>query len=167
MGGQLFLFAVLAAISVICGISMILHDNPVRCALSLVGVLFSIAILFLQLHASFIAAVQIIVYAGAIMVLFIFVIMLLNLGTPDATRNVLKPQNTLAGIAGVVLVVSIAAAIMAIPNTPIMLPAQMNGAFEVGLAMFSPEWLFPFEAISILLLIAAIGAIVLAKRRTN
>ena len=78
---------------------MILQDNPVRSALYLVLVLFSVAMLFLSLHAVFIAAVQIIVYAGAIMVLFIFVIMLLNLGTPERIVDRLKPQKPLAWVA--------------------------------------------------------------------
>jgi NADH-quinone oxidoreductase subunit J len=169
MTGELFLFAILAAISVICGIGMVLQDNPVRSALYLVGVLFSIAVLFLELHASFVAAIQVIVYAGAIMVLFIFVIMLLNLGAPDTGKNPLKSQNSMAVLAGIVLVVAIASAIMAIPqpSTPTMLPTAMTGAFEIGLTMFSPTWLFPFEAVSILLLIAVVGAVVLAKRRLN
>jgi len=167
MIGELVLFSVLAAISVICGISMVLQDNPVRAALNLVAVLFCVAILFLELHASFIAAIQIIVYAGAIMVLFIFVIMLLNLGTPEPMKNVLKPQSSLATGAGIMLVIVIAMAIVAIPASSALLPRQVTGAFDVGLAMFSPTWLFPFEAISILLLIAVVGAVILAKRRLS
>lgn len=167
MIGELVLFSILAAVSVICGISMVLQENPVHCALCLVGVLFSVAVLFLLLHASFVAAIQVIVYAGAIMVLFIFVIMLLNLGTPEPTKNALKPQNWLAVIAGVLFIIAIASGIMAVPltGTPTMLPKAMTGAFEIGVTMFSPTWLFPFEAVSILLLIAVVGAVVLAKRR--
>ncbi len=101
MTGQLILFGVLAAIAVVCGIAMIMQDNPVRSALYLVLVLFSVALLFLSLHAVFIAAVQMIVYAGAIMVLFIFVIMLLNLGTPERVMDRLKPQQPLSVVAGI------------------------------------------------------------------
>lgn len=165
MIGELILFSILAAIAVVCAISVVVQDNPVRCALSLVGVLFSVAILFLELHASFLAAVQIIVYAGAIMVLFIFVIMLLNLGTPDPTKNALKPQNWLSVVAGIILVMVIAGGIMTIPAHSTTLPARMTGAFEIGINLFSAQWVFPFEAVSVLLLIAVIGAVVLASRR--
>jgi NADH-quinone oxidoreductase subunit J len=95
--------------------------------------------------------------------------MLLNLGTPEPTKNALKPQNWMAAVAGLMLVIVIASAIMAIPqpSSPTMLPRAMSGAFEIGLTMFSPTWLFPFEAVSILLLIAVVGAVVLAKRRLS
>jgi len=108
MTAQLLLFGVLAAIAVVCGIAMILVDNPVRSALYLVLVLFSVALLFLSLHAVFIAAIQVIVYAGAIMVLFIFVIMLLNLGTPERIVDRLKPQQPLAVVAGLAVIAVLA-----------------------------------------------------------
>ena len=165
MTGELVLFSILAAISVVCGIAMIAQDNPVRSALYLVGVLFCVAVLFLLLHASFIAAVQIIVYAGAIMVLFLFVIMLLNLGSPDRAIDRLKPQKPLAVIAGILLVGAIAGAIAAIPTPSTVLPRTMTGATEIGLNLFAPQWVFPFEAVSVLLLVAVVGAVVLAKRR--
>lgn len=165
MTGQLILFAVLAAIAVVCGIAMVLNDNPVRSALFLVLVLFSVAILFLTLHATFIAAVQIIVYAGAIMVLFIFVIMLLNLGTPERIVDNLRPQRLLSPLLGLVVVGVLAAVIASVPANTQNLAPGLTGPYEIGLALFSPDWLFPFEAVSILLLVAAIGAVMLAKRR--
>jgi len=165
MTGQLILFAVLAAIAVVCGIAMVLNDNPVRSALFLVLVLFSVAILFLTLHATFIAAVQIIVYAGAIMVLFIFVIMLLNLGTPERIVDNLRPQRLLSPLLGLVVVGVLAAVIASVPANTQNLASGLTGPYEIGLALFSPDWLFPFEAVSILLLVAAIGAVMLAKRR--
>ena len=165
MTGQLILFAVLAAIAVVCGIAMVLNDNPVRSALFLVLVLFSVAILFLTLHATFIAAVQIIVYAGAIMVLFIFVIMLLNLGTPERIIDNLRPQRLLSPLLGLVVVGVLAAVIASVPANTQNLAPGLTGPYEIGLALFSPDWLFPFEAVSILLLVAAIGAVMLAKRR--
>src|SRR5580704_15370041 len=103
--GPLFLFAILAAVAFVCGILMISTDNPVRSALFLVLVLFSVALLFLTLNAAFIAAVQIIVYAGAIMVLFIFVIMLLNMGAPERELNRLQAQTPFAIGIGLLLVV--------------------------------------------------------------
>ena len=165
MTPQLILFAILAAITVVCGIAMILQENPVRSALFLVLVLFSVALLFLELHAVFIAAIQIIVYAGAIMVLFIFVIMLLNLGTPERIVNRLRPQTPLAWIAGLAVVAILATVIASIPATSQQLPAALTGPYEIGIALFSTNWLFPFEVVSILLLVAAVGAVMLAKKR--
>ena len=165
MTGQLILFSILAAISVVCAILMIIQDNPVRCALYLVLVLFSVAILFLSLHAVFIAAVQIIVYAGAIMVLFIFVIMLLNLGTAERVIDRLKPQRPFAFLAGLAVIVVLATMIAWVPTKPQMLPATLIGPYEIGMGLFTANWLFPFEVVSILLLVAAIGAVMLAKKR--
>ncbi|BDI31364.1 NADH dehydrogenase subunit J [Capsulimonas corticalis] len=169
MSGQLILFGLLAAIAVVCGLCMILNDNPVRSALFLVMLLFNVAILYVTLNAAFIAAVQVIVYAGAIMVLFIFVIMLLNLGTPEQVIDHLKPQKVLGPIAGVLLVGLLASAVVAVPIGHGGQPLSTGtiGPFEIGLALYSPTnyWLFPFEVVSILLLVAAIGAVMLAKRR--
>ena len=166
MNGELILFALFAAIAVICGFGLILNDNPVRCALNLVGVLLSVAMLFLTLHASFIAAIQVIVYAGAIMVLFVFVIMLLNLGTPDEVIDQLKPQKPLALAAALVLLATLVGVGVAIPRGPkVELATQMVSPYDLAVQLFSPSWVFPFEAISILLLVAVVGSVILAKRR--
>ena len=142
MTPQLILFAILAAISVVCGIAMILQENPVRSALFLVLVLFSVALLFLELHAVFIAAVQIIVYAGAIMVLFIFVIMLLNLGTPERIVDRLRPQKYVSWIVGVLVVAVLATVIASIPAQSAAAAGgadrperDRHGAVLVGLAV--------------------------------
>lgn len=165
MTGQLILFGVLAAIAIVCGIAMILADNPVRSALYLVLVLFSVAVLFLTLHAVFIAAVQIIVYAGAIMVLFIFVIMLLNLGTPERIVDRLKPQQPLSVLIGLAVIAALATLIASAPAASQTLPTALTGPNEIGLKLFTADWLFPFEIVSILLLVAAVGAVMLAKKR--
>lgn len=165
MTAQLVLFGILAAVAVVCGICMVLADNPVRSALFLVLVLFSVALLFLSLHAVFIAAVQIIVYAGAIMVLFIFVIMLLNLGTPERVVDRLKPQQPLSLLAAVGVIAVLATVIASVPVKPQMLPETIVGPSEIGLKLFTTDWLFPFEVVSILLLVAAVGAVMLAKKR--
>ena len=166
MGIQI-LFGILAAIALICGIGVIAADNPVRSALNLVLVLFSVAMMYFTLNASFVGAIQIIVYAGAIMVLFLFVIMLLNLGTPEMIVNRLKPQNPLSIIGGIILsglVITVVASAPT-PASSHLLPAKTTGALEIGQALFTPTWLFPFEAVSILLLIATVGAVVLAMRK--
>ena len=166
MTGQLIFFSVLAAISVVCAIGMIATENPVRSALNLVLVLFSIALLFIALHATFLAAVQIIVYAGAIMVLFVFVIMLLNLGTPERVLDRLRPQKWISPLLGLVVVGILASVIASIPPPQkTLLPNKLIGPLEIGQGLFQPEWLFPFEVVSILLLVAAIGAVMLAKKR--
>ena len=165
MTAQLILFGVLAAIAVVCGIAMIMQDNPVRSALYLVLVLFSVALLFLSLHAVFIAAVQIIVYAGAIMVLFIFVIMLLNLGTPERVIDRLKPQQPLSVVAGIAVILVLATIIATVPAHSQRLSTELIGPYEIGMKLFTADWLFPFEIVSILLLVAAVGAVMLAKKR--
>ncbi len=165
MTAQLVLFGILAAVAVVCGICMVLADNPVRSALFLVLVLFSVALLFLSLHAVFIAAVQIIVYAGAIMVLFIFVIMLLNLGTPERVVDRLKPQQPISVLAAIGVILVLAFVIASVPVKPQMLPETIIGPTEIGLNLFTADWLFPFEVVSILLLVAAVGAVMLAKKR--
>ena len=165
MTAQLVLFGILAAIAVVCGIAMILADNPVRSALFLVLVLFSVALLFLSLHAVFIAAVQIIVYAGAIMVLFIFVIMLLNLGTPERVVDRLKPQQPLSVLAAAGVIAVLVTIIVSLPIKSQKLPEAIVGPSEIGLTLFTADWLFPFEIVSILLLVAAVGAVMLAKKR--
>ena len=167
MTAQLLLFGVLAAIAVVCGIAMILVDNPVRSALYLVLVLFSVALLFLSLHAVFIAAIQVIVYAGAIMVLFIFVIMLLNLGPPGRIVDRLKPQQPLAVVAGLAVIIVLATIIATVPTNGrgTQLSTGLVGPYEIGMKLFTADWLFPFEVVSILLLVAAVGAVMLAKKR--
>lgn len=165
MTGQLILFGFLAALSVVCAIAMVLQENPVRSALYLVLVLFSVAVLFLTLHATFVAAVQIIVYAGAIMVLFVFVIMLLNLGTPERVIDRLKPQRWLSWIVGLLVIGVLTSVIAALPAKSVSLPTSLSGPAEIGTVLFTANWLFPFEVVSILLLVAAVGAIMLAKRR--
>jgi NADH-quinone oxidoreductase subunit J len=166
MGTQV-LFAILAAVAIVCGIGMIAARNAVRCALNLVLVLMSVALMYLTLNASFIAAIQVIVYAGAIMVLFLFVVMILNIGAPEPLANRLKPQTPLAIVGGLVLAGVIGGVVTSIStaNSVQRLPAHTVGALQIGQSLFQPTWLFPFEAVSVLLLVATIGAVVLALRR--
>ena len=172
MNGQLILFAVLALVAVVCGIMMVVQDNPVRSALNLVMVLFSVAILFLTLNAVFIAAIQIIVYAGAIMVLFIFVIMLLNLGSAEQLVDRLRPLGlrwvsmVIALVLGLIISWAVVGDLPAAPAGTTLSPLLV-GPREVGLSLYAANsvWLFPFEIVSILLLVAAVGAVMLAKRR--
>jgi len=161
------LFALLATIAVVCGILMVVQENPVRSALFLVLVMFSLALLYLTLNAAFIAAVQVVVYAGAIMVLFIFVIMLLNLGTPESMPNKLKPQTLLGIFSGLILVGVLVSMLVGTHGKSEALTPNLVGAYDIGITLFDPSkpWLFPFEVVSILLLVAAVGAVMLAKKR--
>ena len=168
MTGQLIFFAVLAAISVVCAIGMIATENPVRSALNLVLVLFSIALLFIALHATFLAAVQIIVYAGAIMVLFVFVIMLLNAGEEEHTQG--SRVSWLLGIPGVLAVTVIVCwALLKSESASVELGGvpqadkAFGGARDLSQLLFH-QFLLPFEVTSILVLIAIMGAVVLAAQ---
>src|SRR5215467_10755483 len=139
------LFLVFAAIAVICGVNLIVQTHPISSALSLVGVMAALAALYLLLGGEFIAAAQLVVYAGAIMVLFIFVIMLLNAGKEH------KGRRSWAKYAGVPLLL-ILLGLVAYLITQRM-PASENVVFgqftkgtalEIGRALFT-VYLFPFE----------------------
>lgn len=162
------LFLVFAAIAVICGLNLVLQKHPISSALSLVGVMGSLAVLYLLLGGEFIAMAQLIVYAGAIMVLFVFVIMLLNAGTERGPKRRLW-----AGIAGVPLLAALLAAAgyiiqAALPPTPgVRFGAFQHGnAYEIGMKLFQ-QYMLPFEVTSVLILVAIVGAIVLARREIN
>jgi NADH-quinone oxidoreductase subunit J len=123
-----------------------------------------------MLSAQFIAAVQVIEYAGAIMVLFLFVIMLLNLGAPAKVKDKGSVQPLAATVLGIIFLMLLALSpLITLEGEPVSQQAAANlGTVEnIGRNLYSPAlpWLFPFEITSILLLVAVIGAIVLAKRR--
>jgi NADH-quinone oxidoreductase subunit J len=159
------LFLTFAAIAVACAINLVLQTHPISSALSLVGVMGSLAVLYLLLGGQFIAAVQLIVYAGAIMVLFVFVIMLLNAGAEK------RPTRKVLGAAVALPLLFTAAALGAamittqIPKTAgVKFGAfQLGGAAAVGRELFT-RYLLPFEVTSILILIAILGAVVLARK---
>ena len=161
------LFGIFATVAIICAISMVLQRHPVSSALSLIGVMGSLAILYLLLGAPFIAAAQLIVYAGAIMVLFVFVIMLLNAGAePKPIR-----QSFLARALGVPLGVALLGILgfliqKTVPPDSVMVrfaDAKVGSAQDVGRALFT-QYLLPFEVTSVLVLIAILGAVVLARK---
>lgn len=161
------LFFLFAAIAMAGAILLIISREPIHSALSLILVMVSLAALYLLLGAEFIAAVQIIVYAGAIMVLFVFVIMLLNAGVEERT-NWSKIAKYAGVPLGVFLLFELAhwLARSAIGATIANGSQAANTAFSTrALAeMLFQKYLFPFEATSFLILIAILGALVLAKR---
>jgi NADH-quinone oxidoreductase subunit J len=162
MSAQLAVFFVLAAIAVAGAVSLIVQRHPIHSALSLIVVMGALAGLYLLLEAEFIAAIQIIVYAGAIMVLFVFVIMLLNAGAEERTN--LSRTALYAGVPLAMFLLVELAYRVARASAP-MVAQPTPAAATRGLAMLLfQDFVFPFEATSILILIAILGAIVLAKR---
>jgi NADH-quinone oxidoreductase subunit J len=163
---DIFLFLLFASIAVVCGVSVVVQTHPITSALSLVGVMGSLAVLYLLLGAEFIAAAQVVVYAGAIMVLFVFVIMLLNAG--GEAKNVGRSQMVRwLGIPLFTIFVGLLSYIVqrAVPAGPGVSFGQFTGGTprDVGRLLFT-QYLLPFEATSVLVLIAILGAVVLARK---
>ena len=165
---DIFFFLLFATIAVLCGISVVLQSHPIASALSLIGVMGSIAVLYLMLGAEFTAMAQIIVYAGAIMVLFIFVIMLLNAGAETG-----RGRSWMAQLLGVpVLIAFFAMVAWALQGRFAGADMVKFGNFTggsaeaVGYALFT-DYLLPFEVTSVLILVAIIGAIVLARKEMD
>jgi NADH-quinone oxidoreductase subunit J len=164
-----WLFAMFSGVAVGCALGVVFHRNPVHCALLLVGVLLSLAGVFILLHAQFVAALQVIVYAGAIMVLFLFVVMLLNVKgeTPLLSPGMVKGFGFLfALIVCLELFYTILSPGGQEGAAPEMaaLPRDFGSPAALGRLLYT-TWLYPFEITSILLLVAVVGAVVLAKRK--
>lgn len=163
------IFWVFAVIAVVCAVNLVLQKHPIASALSLVGVMGSLAIIYLQLSGDFIAMAQLIVYAGAIMVLFLFVIMLLNAGEelPGMKAKHLKWIGAPLLIALLGLVTYFVQTQMTTPDTvKFGEKTGFGSAAAVGEALFQ-TYLLPFEVTSVLILIAILGAIVLARKEID
>jgi NADH-quinone oxidoreductase subunit J len=164
MTAPLVIFFLLAAIAILGAISLILQKHPIHSALSLIVVMVALAGLYLLLGSEFVAAVQIIVYGGAIMVLFVFVIMLLNDGEEERTNF-----SKLARFAGIPLALAIsgligAAVVQASASMPTATAnATLTNTKTLSMLIFT-EFVYPFELTSFLILVAILGAIVLAQR---
>jgi NADH-quinone oxidoreductase subunit J len=163
-----FFFFLFAAIAVISAINLVIQTHPISSALSLIGVMGALAVLYLLLGAEFIAAAQMIVYAGAIMVLFVFVIMLLNAGAERESKLGLYVK--VFGIPLLIvllgLVTFVIQAVLPKSETVSFGTFTGGGAKEVGRSLFT-QYLLPFEVTSVLILIAIIGAIVLARKEID
>jgi len=164
MTPQLVVFFVLATLAVLGSASLIFQKHPIHSALSLIVVMVALAGLYLLMGAEFVAAVQIIVYGGAIMVLFVFVIMLLNAGVEEHT-NISK----LAGFPGLLLVVALTgfvAATIARTTSTVQTASQtgMISSTKDLSSMLFRDFVYPFELTSFLILVAIMGALVLAQR---
>jgi NADH-quinone oxidoreductase subunit J len=163
MNAPLIIFFVLAAMCVMGAISLILQRHPIHSALSLIVVMVALAGLYLLMGAEFVAAVQIIVYGGAIMVLFVFVIMLLNAGVEERTN-----LSKLAGFAGiplgVVLMGLLAAAAARSQDIRVATHPGATAPTKALANLLFQDFVYPFELTSFLILVAILGAIVLAQR---
>ncbi len=170
---QEILFYIFALIALTSAVAMVLHRNPVYSAIFLIVTLFAFAGFFVLLNAPFVAAVHIIIYAGAIMVLFLFVIMLLNLKHDPARERMKVARRTFALVLVAVFLVEIGALMFAAFHmssdnaTRIGLgQGLVGGTSEIGRALFT-TYLLPFEIASVLLLVGMVGAVILAKRRLS
>jgi len=161
-----FAFLLLAALLIGSALTVILHPNPVKSAMALVATLFLLAIVFVLLGAHMIAVLQIIVYTGAIMVLFLFVIMLLNLGDEEAATE-WRRRVVLRGLAGTVGGIVALQLVRLIAGAPlgrmVDAPEGYGGAVLVARSLFT-DYVLPFELTGLLLLVAVIGPVVLAQR---
>lgn len=156
------LFALLALASALV---VVLHRNPVYSTLSLVVTLISLAVLFVLLGAPFIAALQILIYTGAIVVLFLFVVMLLNIGREEIAQNRGVVQKALAGLAALVFLGIVASAMWGLYGATEVGPLTEEFVSLRVLAMeLFGEYLLTFELVGLLLLVAVIAATVLAGR---
>ncbi len=168
----LIAFWVFAAVAIASAFLCITRRSPVASALWLVNTLFSLAAIYVLLDAHFIAAVQVLVYAGAIMVLFLFVIMLLNLGRAGPSDIKGPWGRVIAGVAGLLLVGKLIVPRLVAPPSSLLLPpgtvaetVASRGAVRAVAQPLFQAYLVPFEITSLLLLAAIVGAVVLAKRR--
>ncbi|MGV3774997.1 MAG: NADH-quinone oxidoreductase subunit J [Verrucomicrobiales bacterium] len=156
-------FFVFSALTLLCGIMVISRKNPVTSAMFLVLCIISMAGLFVLLHAFFLAAIQVIVYAGAVMVVFLFVIMLLDLKVEQARKF-----KAITGILAFLSVAAVAGVIISIiwktnPSAGLAPAEVIGGTSPLGMLLFN-KFLLPFEIMSLLLLVAMVGVILLSKK---
>lgn len=174
MTAELVLFVIFGITAIVSAIALIVAKNPVHSAMFLVLNFFCIAVFFLILNAQFVAAVQVLIYAGAIMVLFVFVIMLLNAtGAIERVKDEVRYNKVVGVLLGVALLIEgILIYKFGLLKTPAANTAPLKGTTamtfgtpeSIGRVLFT-TYLLPFEVTSVLLLIGMIGALVIGKRR--
>ena len=172
MTGEVLLFGFAAGLAVLFALAMVVQTTPVRSVLSLVVTFFGIAVLAIMLAAPFIAAIIMIVYAGAILVLFLFVIMLLNLNE-EAREKDTRPVQRVLGLIAALALGGLLLGLTLRAGKPPVESAHVSARIPVpdeiptiGRLLFS-DYLFAFEAVAVLLLAAAVGALILSKRRMD
>jgi NADH-quinone oxidoreductase subunit J len=161
-------FSLVAAIAIISSILVITNKNPINSALSLILTFFCLATLYVMLNAPFMAAIQVIVYAGAIMVLIVFVIMLLNVRSESGRRS--SHARFLGAMTGLLLLIQTCYLLGGSSLTGMKgsvdaaMIAKVGHTELIGKALFT-EFLLPFEITSVLLLVAIVGAVILSKKK--
>ena len=168
---MLIIFYIFAALSILGGLGVLFLRNPIHCALSLVGTFFCLGSIYVMLNAEFVAVIQVLVYAGAIMVLFLFVLMLLSSKTSDQNTNKWPIGKILAGLLSFGIFLKIASLftmgdLQLGPKGayPLEVVEEVGSISLIGRLLFT-DYILSFEIIAILLLVAVIGAVVIAKRR--
>lgn len=166
-----FHFYLFGVIAIVSAVAFVTRKSPVAAALWLVNTLFCLAALYVMMDAQFIGAIQVLVYAGAIMVVFLFVVMLLNLGHASDVTDIVGGKTKLAaGIVGLLLLAEVFV-LWKDDTAPAPVPAQQEleqqGVIEQVAAPLFREYLLAFEITSVLLLAAIVGAVTLAKRRVT
>lgn len=161
-----FFFYLLATIAVFAALLVVTQRNPVHSALALIMTLLALAGIYLMLYAPFMAGVQIVLYAGGIMVLFLFVIMLVNLEKVEIEERFNKQWHVATAVTGILAVLIYAIfrrGYQALPNTVQTFVEQQNTQ-QIGNLLYA-KFLLPFEVASVLLLVAIVGAVMMAKKR--
>ncbi len=165
----LALFFIFAALAVLGGLGVLVARNPVHSALSLVGTMVCLAGIYLLHHAEFIFAIQLMVYAGAIMILIVFVIMLLDLRREEARPGRISPAKVfglvMSGLLAVVLVVPLAAGLAGRQGDMSEQVLARVGSVQYLADKLFGAYLLPFEIASVLLLVGLVGAVALAKKK--
>jgi NADH-quinone oxidoreductase subunit J len=168
---ELLIFYPIAGLCIALALGVIFNTSPVGSAMCLIGMMLGLAGIFVLLQAHFVAILQVIIYAGAIMVLFMFVIMLLNLKEAVSADWVTRSNNLFISIMTGVLAIGILYKILDVIfmpelNSPATLPDSFGTVATIGEALFT-DFVLPFEVASLLLLAAMIGAVVLAKPKLD
>jgi NADH-quinone oxidoreductase subunit J len=166
---ELALFIIFGLLAVAGALNLLLQRHPINSALSLIVVMMSLAVLYWSLGAEFLAAAQVIVYSGAIMVLFVFVIMLLNAGEEDRSRGISRVAS-IAGFPGAAAILCLLAFVFLSDRSSLgvtraggYLSNAVDNIAELSHTLFT-SLLLPFEVTSILILVAILGAVVLARK---
>lgn len=164
-----YLFYLFAAVTILGGLGVVIRPNPVASAIAMIACFVGVAALFVSLNAYFIATIQVLVYAGAIMVLFLFIIMLLDLKTEERRRLPVAAAITAALVAGAfgaclgLVVNRTGAKGMAMPE---LAAGPVQDVNAIGQVIYS-EYTFPLQVVAVILLVATIGVVVLSKRQLN
>ena len=161
---EMVIFFILAVVAVAAGVGVIAQRSAVRSALFLLINFCSLAGLYILLNAQFVAAVQVIIYAGAVVVLFLFVVMLLGMERAEESADLRRYQWIAAALLGVLLLAGIVWALIPAETETVPALTRADNVRQIGVALLT-DFAIPFELASVVLLVAIIGAVVLAKKR--